>query len=233
MPAWCLQQWCQQPGRQWQIKRKTSHRGSGDFLANMLIHTLVDWLTLPKYLSFTAMFGHNFTATLVVCDLAHFMHELLWLLLAALLLTTTAGLEGLTSGHFTWVFSFLVRNDWVFTSTWVLWSVMEDWWVLTETNEVYAHKFTLHNTICSSRSKKKFSYLHTGTGGICMFTNLPLNRETWKWHRWAAVSQPVPAPAAERVEACSIRDQDRPKTIRGKQNRSICLYTTVTWKINA
>lgn len=114
-PARWLQRWCQQPGRWWQIKKKNSHRASGDFLTNMLIHTLVDWLTLPKYLSFTAMFGHDFIATLVVCDLAHFMHELLWLLLAAHLLITTGGLEGLTSGHFTWVFSFSVRNEWVFT----------------------------------------------------------------------------------------------------------------------
>lgn len=115
-PAWWLQRQCQQPGRWWQIKTKNSHRASGDFLTNMLIHTLADWLTLPKYLSFTAMFGHDFIATLVVCDLAHFMHELLWLLLAAHLLTATAGLGGLTPGHFTWVFSFSVRNEWVLTS---------------------------------------------------------------------------------------------------------------------
>lgn len=110
VPAWWRQKRCQQPGRWWQIKRTTSHRGSGDFLTNMLIHTLVDWLTLPKYLSFTAMFGHDFIATLVVCDLAHFMHELLWLLPAALLLTTNAGLAGLTSDRLTSVFTFSVRN---------------------------------------------------------------------------------------------------------------------------
>lgn len=115
-PAWWLRCRCQQPGRWWQIKKKNSHRASGDFLTNMLIHTLADWLTLPKYLSFTAMFGRDFTATLVVCDLAHFMHELLWLLLAAHPLTTAAGLQGLTSGHFTWVFSFSLRNKWLFTS---------------------------------------------------------------------------------------------------------------------
>lgn len=115
-PAWWLRCRCQQPGRWWQIKKENSHRASGDFLTNMLIHTLADWLTLPKYLSFTAMFGRDFIATLVVCDLAHFMHELLWLLLAAHLLTTTAGLQGLTSGHFTWLFSFSVRHKWVFTS---------------------------------------------------------------------------------------------------------------------
>lgn len=178
-PAWWLRCRCQQLGRCWQIKKKNSHRASGDFLTNMLIHTLADWLTLPKYLSFTAIFGRDFTATLVVCDLAHFMHELLWLLLAVHLLTTTAGLQGLTSGHFTWVFPFSVWNKWVFTSH--LSAAASNRTLMDfDRKGGSLHSYLPCTTLyISPKAGRSFQCLHISPEGICMFAKFLLNREAW------------------------------------------------------
>lgn len=225
-PAWWLRCRCQQLGRCWQIKKKNSHRASGDFLTNMLIHTLADWLTLPKYLSFTAMFGRDFTATLVVCDLAHFMHELLWLLLAVHLLSTTAGLQGLTLGHFTWVFSFSERNKWVFTSH--LSAAASNRTLMDfDRNGGSLHSHLPCTTLyISPKAGRSFQCLHSSSEGICMFAKFLLNREAWN-----KISYCFPASTSLRHSqrwSCSIKRPRQSNTVGGKQTKNICLFTVVT-----